>query len=216
MGKKDTVESEKSDKSDKSDKNSKALFIQRLGAYIIDIVLIALIGSLIAAPFVDSDGLMKLYDGIYEVVEKYNASEISYNAYIAESIPLTYQLARKCGIVTLVTLFLEVLYFIVYQFSHNGQTIGKKIMKIKVISTNGEMTMNQMLVRSLIINSILFDMIVFAFVIFGSANTYYYGTLVFEKIQNCILYVSAIMILFSKRGRGLHDLISRCEVIKEN
>lgn len=219
MAKNGTIESEKSDKSDKSDKDSKkdkASFIQRLGAYIIDIVIVVFIASLIAVPFTDSDAVLKLTDGLYEVMEKYSTAEISQAAYMAESIPLTYQLARKNGVITLITLFLEVLYFIVFQYKNNGQTLGKKLLKIKVVSTNGEMTMNQMLIRALIINSILLDMIVFAFVIFASPNIYYYGSLVFEEIQNFVLCTSVVMIIFSKRGRGLHDLISRCEVIKEN
>ena len=212
MGKKETVESEKSDKSDKSDK---ALFIQRLGAYIIDVMIVTFVGTMIAMFFIDSDALIKLSDGLYEVIEKYISSEISYSAYMAETIPLTYQIARKCGVVTLITLFLEVLYFIVYQFNNDGQTIGKKIMKIKVVSTDGKMTMNQMLIRALIVNAILLDMIIFGFVIFASQDVYYYGTLVFERIQSVLMFTSVIMIIFSKKGTGLHDLISHCEVIKE-
>lgn len=219
MSKKDAVESEKSDKSDKSDKDSKtdkASFIQRLCAYIIDIVIVAFVASLIAVPFVDSDAVLKLTDGLYEVMEKYSTAEISHAVYMTESIPLTYQLARKSGVITLITLFLEVLYFIVFQFRNNGQTFGKKVMRIKVVSTKGEMTMNQMLIRALIINAILLDMIVLAFVIFGSPDIYYYGSLVFEEIQNFVLCASIVMIIFSKKRKGLHDLISHCEVIKEN
>lgn len=218
MSKKDAVESEKSDKSDKSDKDDKtdkASFIQRLGAYIIDIIIVAFVASLIAVPFIDSDAVLKLTDGLYEVMEKYSTAEISDAVYMAESIPLTYELARKSGVITLITLFLEVLYFIVFQFKNNGQTLGKKLMKIKVVSTNGEMTMNQMLIRALIINSILLDMIVLAFVIFASPNVYYYGSLIFEEIQNFVLCASVVMIIFSKNKKGLHDLISRCEVIRE-
>lgn len=219
MSKKDAVESEKSDKSDKSDKSAdgkKVFFIQRLMAYMIDILLVAFVGSLIVLPFIDKDALLKLSNSLFEVIEKYNSSEITYDVYMIESIPLSFQLAKKCGIITLITLFLEVLYFIVYQFNSGGQTIGKKIMKIKVISTNGEMTMNQMLIRALIIDSILLDMIVLAFVIFTSQDVYYYGALIFERIQGIILFISIILIMFSKRGRGLHDLISHCEVVKVN
>lgn len=216
MDKKETVEADKSDKSDKSDKNDKALFVQRAVAFIIDIMLISFISSLIAAPFLDSEGMMKLSEGLMEIVEKYSLNEINYSVYVAESIPLVFQLARKSGIITLISLFSSVLYFIVYQFNQNGQTLGKKLMKIKVVSINGEMTMNQMLVRSLVVNSILIDMVVFGLTIFATQDVYFYGSMLFEQIQSLVLIISVAMIMFNKKGRGLHDLISRCEVVREN
>ena len=213
MSKAETAESEKSDKSDKSDK---ALFIQRLIAFIIDMFLISMVASLIAFPFVDSESVTKLQDGMVEVSEKYMNLEISVNDYFDESMPLLYQVAKKSGVLTLVTLFLEILYFIVYQYYNNGQTIGKKIMKIKVVATDDQMTVNQMLLRTLIIDSILVDMVIFGFVIFTNQSIYFYGTLVFELIQYIVIFVSVVMIIFGKNGKGLHDLISHTEVIKQN
>lgn len=195
--------------------NNIMLFIKRFAAYTIDILLVVLVGAIIAAPFVDAESMLNLTDSLYEVLEKYSISEIGYTTYMSELIPLTYQLARKSGVVTLATLFVEIMYFIVYQFYHNGQTIGKRLMKIRVVSLSGDMTMNQMLIRSLIINSILIDMIIFGLVIFSTQNLYYYGTLFLERIQNVIVIISLLMIIFGKRSRGLHDLISSCEVISE-
>lgn len=215
MSKVENVEADKSDKDDKSGKDDKRLFVQRAVAFIIDITLISFISSVIAAPFLDGDGVMKLSDSLLDVMGKYTVGEINYAVYIAESIPLTFQMARKTGIITLVSLFLSVLYFIVYQFNKGGQTFGKKLMKIKVVSIKGQMTMNQMLVRSLIINSILIDMIVLGLTIFASQDVYFYGSMVFEQVQSLILILSVAMVLFSRRGRGLHDMISRCEVIRE-
>ena len=217
MSKKETVEPEKSDKSDKSDKSvktEKALFIQRFVAFIIDILLISMVASFIVVPFVDNDSITKLTDSGNEVSEKYLAGEIDEKAYFTESMNITYQMARKNGALTFVTLLLEILYFIVFQFYRGGQTIGKKLMKIKVVSTDGDMTINQMLFRALIIDMILLDMIVFGFVIFAPVNVYYYGTLVLEIIQYLIIFVSVVMICFNKSRRGLHDLIARTEVVK--
>ena len=214
MGKKDSVESEKSDKSDKSDKLDKKLFFRRLCAYVIDILLVSLVASIIAAPFINSNSLMRVSEALLEVADKYASMAIDNKAYISEMIPLNFQLARESGIITLASLFISSLYFIVYQFKNDGQTLGKKIMKIKVIATKRRLTMNDMLIRSIIINSILVDMLVFALVIFGNQNIYYYGSIIFERIQSCVVMISVFMIIFSKNGRGLHDLISHSEVVK--
>ena len=96
------------------------------------------------------------------------------------------------------------------------QTIGKKVMKIKVSSIDGELTINQVMFRSLIIDMILLDMIVFGFVIFAPQNVYFYGTLFFELIEYIIIFVSVIMISFGQSRRGVHDIITHTEVVKVN
>ena len=88
-------------------------------------------------------------------------------------------------------------------------------MKIKVSSTDGDLTINQVLVRSLIIDMILLDMVVFGFVIFAPENIYFYGTLFLEMIQYAVIFISIFMIC-GKQKRGLHDLITHTEVIKAN
>ena len=216
MSKKDTTESEKSDKSDKSDKSLKARFGQRILAFIIDVLIVSVVASFIVAPFIDNDSLLKLAESDNEIREKYFNGEINEKTYFSESMSISYQLARQNGLLTFVTLFLEIVYFVVFQFYKGGQTIGKKLMKIKVISTDGELNINQMVFRSLIIDMILLDMISFAFVIFSPIKIYFYGVLTFSLIQYLIIFVSAGMICVNKRGQGLHDLISHTEVIVTN
>ena len=196
------------------DKLENALFVQRFVAFIIDILIISLVTSIITSPFLDNEALAKLNESSNDVVEKYLNQEIDSKVYINESMNITYQIARKNGMISLVTIFLEILYFIVYQFYKGGQTIGKRIMKIKVVSTDKEITMNQMLVRSLLINSILIEMILFGFVIFTSKSIYIYGTIIFELIQYTIIIISCLMVMYGKKKVGLHDLISHTEVIK--
>lgn len=210
MDKKESVEAEKSDKSDK------ALFMQRFVAFMIDVLLISVVAGFFVIPFTDNDSIAKLNDSNDEVFEKYTAGEIDEKSYFTESMNITYQLAKKNGILTFITLFLEILYFVVFQFYKGGQTIGKKIMKIKVVSTDGDLTINQVMFRSLIIDMILLDMIVFGFVVFASESVYFYGTLFLEMIEYIIIFVSIVMICFGQSRRGLHDVITHTEVVKVN
>ena len=216
MSKKDTTESEKSDKSDKSDKSKKASLIQRIVAYMIDMFVVVMITSLVVSPFVDTDTINKLQDSYEEVCEKYVSGEIDSHTYFVESMPLVYQMAREDGILSFVMIFLGIMYFIVFQFYNKGKTVGKNFMKIKVVSNDGDLTMNQLLIRSLIINFILVDLIVFGLVVFAPMDVYFYATLVFELIQYFVVFISIIMIILSKSKRGIHDFVSHCEVIREN
>ena len=54
----------------------------------------------------------------------------------------SYQLSKETGLTNIVTIVVYVLYFIVYQMYMNGQTIGKRIMKIRVVKNeDGTFTM---------------------------------------------------------------------------
>lgn len=199
----------------KKEVTNKALFIQRFLAFIIDVVLVSTIASCIVTPFMDSKSILKLNESANEVAEKFVNQEIDVDTYFSEVMNITYQMARKNGLLSIVSLFLEILYFVVYQFYQNGQTIGKKLLKIKVVSNDEhDLTMNQMIFRSLIINSILCEMIVVGFMVFASRSVYFCGVGIAEVLQYVVLLISAFMVMFSKSGCGLHDLIAHTKVIR--
>lgn len=193
----------------------KATLLQRIIAYIIDVLLVSFVASLLVFPFVnDESKIDKLNDEMMEVVEKYQKNEISIKTYATEMESLTYQIAKSNGTVALITLVCEILYFIVFQLYNGGQTIGKKILKIKVISDNGSLTMNQMICRCLIVNSILLEILSFAFMLFASKTVYFYGVATMEMIEYLVLIISAFMIMGSLDGRGVHDRLAHTRVIK--
>ena len=196
-------------------KGEKALFVQRFIAFLLDIFILSSIASLISYPFLDAKSIDKLNKNSSEVIEKYTTGEIDMDTYVDEVKGISYQLSQKQGVVSLVTLFLAVLYFIVYQYYNNGQTIGKKLMKIKVVSsTDKEITMNSFIFRSLIVNSILVDMISFAIVIFGNETAYFYGVAICGIIKYTLLLICGFMVMWSKSGLGLHDRIAHSTVVK--
>lgn len=196
-------------------KGEKALFVQRFVAFLLDIFILSSIASLISYPFLDAKSIDKLNKNSSEVIEKYTTGEIDMDTYVDEVKGISYQLSQKQGVVSLVTLFLAVLYFIVYQYYNNGQTIGKKLMKIKVVSsTDKEITMDSFIFRSLIVNSILVDMISFAIVIFGNETAYFYGVAICGIIKYTLLLICGFMVMWSKSGLGLHDRIAHTTVVK--
>lgn len=196
-------------------KGEKALFVQRFIAFLLDIFILSSIASLISYPFLDAKSINKLNKNSSEVIEKYTTGEIDMDTYVDEAKGISYQLSQKQGVISLVTLFLSVLYFIVYQYYNNGQTVGKKVMKIKVVSsTDKEITMNSFIFRSLIVNSILVDMISFAIVIFGNETAYFYGVAICGIIKYTLLLICGFMVMWSKSGMGLHDRIAHTTVVK--
>lgn len=219
--KKEEKKEEKVQLTSQGEQFEKALFVQRFLAFLLDIVLVSVVASFISYPFLDMDSIQKLNESSVEVMENYTNGKIDEKEYFNESSTISYELARKQGVNTLVIIFLNILYFVVYQIKNNGQTLGKQILKIKVVdSSNRDLSMNQMIFRALIINSILLDMISFGVLIFANQSSYFYGVSFLAFIQFCILSVSTFMIMFGKDRRGLHDLVAhtdvvRCDVVKE-
>ena len=219
--KKEEKKEEKVQLTSQGEQFEKALFVQRFLAFLLDIVLVSVVASFISYPFLDMDSIQKLNESSVEVMENYTSGKIDEKEYFNESSTISYELARKQGVNTLVIIFLNILYFVVYQIKNNGKTLGKQILKIRVVdSSNRDLSMNQMIFRALIINSILLDMISFGVLIFANQSSYFYGVSFLAFIQFCILSVSTFMIMFGKDRRGLHDLVAhtdvvRCDVVKE-
>ncbi len=207
-------ELEKNDEKKEIAINGSATFLQRFVAFIVDVFLVSIISSVLVFPFLDNDKAEKLSDESLEVIEKYSKAEISIETYATEMASLTYQSAKSNGVVTLVTLVCEILYFVVFQLYNNGQTLGKKLLKIKIVSDKESLTMNQMIFRSLIVNSILLEIISFCFMLFASKTVYFYGVATFEMLQYAILLISAFMIMWGKKGKGIHDVVAHTSVIK--
>ena len=149
----------KKSKKEENKEAEKALFIQRLFAYLIDIFIISFVASLIALPFIDAEQYSKYSKDLKEMTQKYTTNEINSEDYLIQSETLTYNISRLNAPTTFITVVLGVLYFIVFQVYNSGKTIGKKIVGIKVISEDGELTTNQMIFRSFISNSILLNII---------------------------------------------------------
>ena len=194
--------------------NKRAYFIQRLLAFVIDIILVYIVASLIVTPFVDTKETKKLNDEANELISQITKQEITTSEFADKNMDFSYRLARKNGLVSLVTIVINILYFVVFQLYNKGQTIGKQLMKIRVKSDVGELTMNQMIFRSFIANSILLDLITFMFMLSNSRSVYFYGLTVFSTIQYIITLMSIFMVLIRKDGRAIHDLLARTQVVK--
>lgn len=188
--------------------------LKRACAYIIDLMLILIISSLFAG-----------IEALNPNEEKYEETYNQYKTIISntsdvnsinneEVINITYDMSKYGISIEIINLVVTVLYFVVFQYLNNGKTLGKTLMKIKVVSKDSKkIKFYQILLRSLIINSILSSFVLILILSFCSKSIYLLSSRYIQFIDMTLVFVSIIMILFRQDGRGLHDIIASTEVI---
>lgn len=204
---------EKKTEDDKSEKSNKVYLTQRLLAYFIDTFIVLLVASLIASPFINVKKINKLENEYYKVIDKVIKSGEDSSKYNTDIINIGYDIATQNGMLTIINAIIGVLYFVVLQIKLGGQTLGKKVARIKVVSTEGELSYNQMIFRSFISNSILLDIITILLLTFTSRDVYFTGVVFFTSIQYLVTIISLIMILSSKSGLAVHDKLVHTKVV---
>lgn len=192
----------------------KANFIQRALAYLLDIFILSFIFSIITIGFKPNTDIEKKYNEVYD---NYIKGEITAEQYLDEYTDVLYDMQKANALPNAINTVLIIAYFIVFQYLNKGQTIGKKIMKIKIVNEDKkDISITQMLIRGIMIYSILSSLINIILFFNVSRKVYMTSYLSIGAIESLILFLSAIFILYRNDKKALHDIVSKSIVIKEN
>ena len=202
----------------KKDKEIKALFSQRFVAFMIDLILVSFITSLVTAIIPTNSSIDKLYDQQVKIVENYTAKKITMQEYVNQLVDINYDIAKQTGIITLISIAISLLYYVLYVYKNDGQSIGKKMMKIKIQKKDKdkELTMNDLLFRTMILQGTLVSIIGFCTILFLDKDTYLATNSLLNLIQYSILIISFFLIAFTKERQGIHDMVAKTEVVCTN
>lgn len=227
--KKTTSASKKSvDKQDKSeekvvvekiiDKKEKkyqpAYFFPRLIAYILDMIIVSFVLSFILMIVPQSDNYNAYLKEYEQLQTDYMEEKIDAEEYMNRSIEVVHDLDYSNVMSMIIELVIIILYFVVFQCYNKGQTLGKKLMHIRVISNDDrKLNFNNYIYRSIIIHSLLINMLIIAMVLFMNKQIYYYTSFGLQGLQMTLIVVSLFMVLFRKDGRGIQDLVGNTKVI---
>ena len=193
----------------------KATFIGRLLAYLLDGIIVLLISSIVASGFA-SRKVEDLQNELESAITNYTTGEITIEKYLEQTQTLTYEIEKNSIAVNVVYVVISIGYFVVFQFLNKGQTIGKKIMKIRIVNEKEENpNIGQIITRTLIVNQILPNILVIIFVVLLSKNQFLSVYSAITTITYIFIIVSSLMILYRNDKLGLHDLLSKTKVVKE-
>jgi len=193
----------------------KATFFQRTCAYIIDILIVSIIFSLITYN-INLDKRNELNDELTKFMLDTQDVETYTEEQAQQLLDLQYEIEKESVLVNGISIVVTIGYFIVFQFLNKGQTIGKKLLKIKVVSSEDKkVSLLQIILRSIIIYGIITG--IFNIIVINILNKMLYLEVysVFTIIQSTFIIVSMLFILYRKDKRGLHDMMSKTYVICE-
>lgn len=202
----------------KKEKQVKALFSQRFVAFMIDLILVSVFTSLVTAIIPTNSSIDKLYNQQVKIVENYTSGKIAMQEYVNQLVDINYDIAKQTGIITLVSIAISLLYYVLYVYKNDGQSIGKKIMRIKIKKKDKdkELTMNDLLFRTMILQGTLVSIIGFCTILFLDKDTYLATNSLLNLVQYSILIISFFLVAFTKEKQGLHDMVAKTEVVCTN
>ena len=193
--------------------------LKRLLAYVIDILLVGFIASAISRIEV----INPFYDNYIEAYEKYskeldNLNEDNvFDKIKSEEFVLDYQNVLKYGVYSsVISITCYILYFGGFQKWNKNQTVGKKLMRLKVVNKNNkdEVRMWQYILRTIIVYNLLFNSLNVVVSYVFKDELFFTISIITSIMSYVITYVGYIMILFRKDGCGLHDLVSGTKVVE--
>jgi len=217
------------------------IVFKRIIAYMIDIIIVSVISTLITSnSYINKDynkyintyeEYEKFYDeyeesieGLQESLEYEAITEEEYNSkldklnndYNDKSVDYNYKLVKLSIIPTIISTLILLLYFVVIQYYLGGKTLGKRIMKLRVVNKNDrKLNIFNFLLRSLILNNVLINLLSVLMIIILSKKGYILYNEIIYIINYVIEMAIVFMLLFDKNNRGLHDYIANTKVVYE-
>ena len=194
----------------------KATFFERLGAYFLDAIIVSLIFSLICLGFGNyTSNTEKLMS---ELDEKLLQNEITNEEYLEEYQDLLYDYQKENVLQSGISAALTIAYYVIFQYMNKGQTIGKKLLKLRVVDkdTQKPVSILKGLLRSFIVLSILSSVLSILFLYILNKNSYFIGYSTILVIEGVFTITTIMFILYRKDKRGLHDIMTNTTVIKES
>ncbi len=193
-----------------------ANFLKRAGAFLIDTFIIGAVLALVSIIFTTQNAY-KLSDEFLKLNEQIMVSDSDIGVYYNRVSDLTLLLDKENFMINVINCAIIILYFVVLPLYQKGQTLGKKIFKIRIVrEDNEDLSANELIIRSVIINGLLNTLLSFCLVFLLSGFEYFTIVSILGLIQLILIIVSICMMIFRKDKKGLQDIITKTHVIDES
>ena len=193
----------------------KANFKQRSIAYIIDFLFLTSC-LMILYNFALKTDVVKKYEYKLDLsMESFMKHELSFNDFIDDYIEYNYQIDYNNSPKNILNLVFIISYFVIVPLFRGGQTLGKSIMKIRIVDrkTGGRVKVFSMFIRTLIINALGYNILTIIFISFMTAKCYFICVSILSILQLLLVFISSHMLLYRRDKLNLEDILSGSKVI---
>lgn len=189
---------------------------KRILAYLIDVVIVLFASSMLSSisylnPQLETYN--KYYDEYSEKTKDYLDKKTADDEYLQITNDYSYKLERNSVYSSIISVVTILLYFGVFQKYNNGQTLGKKLLNIRV---KGNLNVFKYLLRTVIIYNVFINVAKIILIVALDQNQYLIANKYLYALALVVEVTTIVMIMLRKDHKGLHDLIVGSEVIEEN
>ncbi len=192
----------------------KVIFKKRLFAYLIDFVLLTTIVTIINCVLPTTTKQVEINKELDSLQQNLLDGEIDNKQYFDGYKKLLPELDKSNMAINVCNLVFILGYFIIIPVVNNGQTLGKKILKIKIEKIDGNLTIRDMVIRNFITTSLLQLMISSTLVYIVNNDIYYNLSIFVSLLQILLVIITSFMIIYRKDEKGVQDLITGTQVIE--
>ena len=107
------------------------------------------------------------------------------------------------------------LYFVLFNIITDGETLGKKIMKLKITSIDDtKVSILKYLIRAIILYNPLFYLSMIIGTLLLNINSFYNYALIMSNVKNYLFIIVIATAIIKNDNRGLHEMLSKTKVVK--
>lgn len=192
----------------------KTNFSKRFLAYLIDFLIFMIVTTMIVGLIPSSNKQQELNEQLLKIENSYIENEITIEEYFKEYSNILPNYDKENILLNICNLIFIIGYFVIIPVINDGQTIGKKILKIKILKKEGNLTIKDMIIRNFVTTSLLSLMLSSTIIYLISGKYYFIFTLIINFLQLLLVIISIFMIIYRKDKSGVHDLITNTSVVE--
>lgn len=129
---------------------------------------------------------------------------------------LYYKIEKNSIMYFVIYLITVIAYFVGFNKYTSGQTLGKKLMRLKIVNSNDEnkdVPVWKFIVRAIILYQPIYYIVKLIGVSFLDINMYYDVTNIVYNVQGYLEMLIIVMVMIRLDGRGPQDLLAKTRVV---